>query len=64
MRLEVGKIYKMRNGLDVLIEDEEGVFSDRPWDFTGRDTTFKKYYHFRTNGRAYEGDNFNIEEQS
>lgn len=58
--IQVGNIYNLDNGLKVLIEYEEGTFSDMPWDFTGRDTTFKNYYHFRSNGRCHEGEKYNI----
>jgi hypothetical protein len=60
--LQVGKIYPLENGLSVLIESEESVGSPMPWDFTGRDTTFKKYLHFSTRGYCREGSEYNVKE--
>lgn len=59
-KVQNNKTYTTRNGLTVLIESEEGVLSDRPWDFTGRVVGLGKYLHFQTNGVCREGDEYNI----
>ena len=63
MKIELYKTYMTKNGLEVLIDEEEGVFSDMPWDFTGRDSKYGKWLHFKTNGSSFEGPDYDIEHE-
>lgn len=62
MNVTNGNEYIARNGEIVTVDSEEGVVSTAPWDFRGyiMVNNVKRYLHWKTNGKEYEHEQFDI----